>query len=121
MPENPQKKFHALVAEIDDGGVSGQLDDQLSELMRKTYDVAVSKGTTGEATGTLTLKLTFKVCANGEVGIDADYSAKAPKFPSALTRRWVDPKTAAILDKNPKQMALPLRDGIAPTSELRSV
>lgn len=122
MAENtPQKKFHALVAEIDDGGISAQLDDELQELMRKTYEVAASKGHGGSAVGTLTLKLAFKVTAAGEVEIDADHSMKAPKFPSAITRRWVDPKTAAILDKNPKQMALNLRDGIPSTSELRSV
>lgn len=122
MADNaPQKKFHALVAEIDDGGISAQLDDELQELMRKTYEVAVSKGHGGAAVGTLTLKLAFKVAASGEVEIDADHSIKAPKFPSAITRRWVDPKTAAILDKNPKQMALPLRDGLPTTSELRSV
>jgi hypothetical protein len=122
MPENaPQKKFHALVAEIDDGGISAQLDDELNELMQQTYDVAISKGTAGTAVGTLTLKLAFRVSASGEVEIDADHSIKAPKFPSAITRRWVDPQTAAILDKNPKQMALNLRDGITPNLELRSV
>jgi len=124
MPEkekDPQKKFHALLSELDDGTISAQLDGELQELLRKTLEVAVSRGTAGIAAGTLTLKLSFKVSAAGEVEIDADYSAKAPKFPSAITRRWVDPKTAAILDKNPKQMALNLRDGLPSTSELRSV
>lgn len=119
--EKEPKKFHALLSELDDGGVSAQLDANLSELMRKTLEVAVSRGQAGTAIGTLSLKIAFKVSASGEVEIDADHSMKAPKFPSALTRRWVDPKTAAILDKNPKQMALPLRDGIPSASELRSV
>lgn len=122
MSEKDQPKtFHALLSELDDGGISAQLDGELQELMRKTLDVAVSKGQAGSATGTLTLKLAFKVSASGEVEIDADHAMKAPKFPSALTRRWVDQKTAAILDKNPKQMALNLRDGLPSTSELRSV
>jgi len=126
MPEKePQKKdpkkFHALLSELDDGGISAQLDGELQELMQKTLEVAVSRGQAGTAIGTLSLKLAFKVSASGEVEIDADHSIKAPKFPSAITRRWVDPKTAAILDKNPKQMTLPLRDAIPTTSELRSV
>lgn len=115
------KKFHALLSELDDGGISAQLDGELQELMQKTLEVAVSRGQAGTAIGTLSLKLAFKVSASGEVEIDADHSIKAPKFPSAITRRWVDPKTAAILDKNPKQMALPLRDAVSTTSELRSV
>lgn len=119
-PKEAPKKFHALLSELDDGGISGQLDEELQELLRKTLEVAVSRGQTGTAMGTLSLKIAFKVYASGEVEIDADHSIKAPKFPSALTRRWVDPKTAAILDKNPKQLGLPLRDGLEP-KELRSV
>lgn len=119
--KEPVKKFHALLSELDEGSISAQLDDELNELMRKTLEVAVSRGQAGEARGTMTLKLAFSVSASGEVEIDADHSIKAPKFPSALTRRWVDPKTAAILDKNPKQMTLPLRDGIRTEAELRSV
>jgi hypothetical protein len=119
--KEPVKKFHALLSELDDGGVSAQLDEELQELTRKTLEVAVSRGNSGTAIGTMTIKLALKVSASGEVEIDADHSIKAPKFPSAITRRWVDPKTAAILDKNPKQMALPLRDGIASVSEIRSV
>ena len=119
--KEPLKTFHTLLAELDDGGVSGQLDAELQELMRRTLEVAISRGQAGNAIGTMSLKIAFKVSASGEVEIDADHSIKAPRFPSALTRRWVDPKTAAILDKNPKQMALPLRDGIASVSEIRSV
>lgn len=115
------KRFHALLSELDDGGISAQLDAELQELMHKTLEVAISRGQAGTAIGTMSLKIAFKVSASGEVEIDADHSIKAPRFPSALTRRWVDPKTAAILDKNPKQLGLPLRDGLAPTSELRSV
>ena len=119
--KEPVKRFHALLSELDDGGVSAQLDEELQELTRKTLEVAVSRGNSGTAIGTMTIKLALKVSASGEVEIDADHTIKAPKFPSAITRRWVDPKTAAILDKNPKQMALPLRDGIASVSEIRSV
>lgn len=119
--EVPPKKFHTLIDELDDGGVSAQLDGEMLELLRKTLEVAVSRGQAGHAIGQMTLKVTFKVTAQGEVEIDADHSVKAPKFPNALTRRWVDPKTAAILDKNPRQMALDLRDGLKPQSELRSV
>jgi hypothetical protein len=120
--ERPQQKtFHALLAELDDGSISAQLDADLQEVTRKTLDVAVSRGQAGTAIGTMTIKLALKVSASGEVEIDADHSIKAPKFPSALTRRWVDPKTAAILDKNPKQMALPLRDALPTPTELRSV
>jgi hypothetical protein len=120
-PKEPPKRFHDLLSELDDGGISAQLDGELQELMRKTLEVAVSRGQAGTALGSMTLKIAFKVSASGEVEIDADHSIKAPKFPSALTRRWVDPKTAAILNKNPKQMALNLRDGLPSTSELRSV
>ena len=119
--EKEPKKFHALLGELDDGGVSAQLDGEMQELIRKTLEVAVSRGRAGNAVGQMTLRLTFKVTASGEVEIDADHSVKAPKFPNALTRRWVDPKTAAILDKDPRQMALNLRDGLSPQSELRSV
>ena len=120
-PKEQPKKFHALLAELDDGGIEGQLDEELQELLRKTLDVAVSRGQAGEAVGQLTLKVNFKITAQGEVEIAADHSIKAPKFPSAVTRRWVDPKTAAILDKNPKQLGLPLRDGLPGQSELRSI
>ena len=119
--EKAAKRFHTLLSELDDGGVSAQLDGELQELITKTLEVAVSRGTAGTAIGTLTLKLAFKVSASGEVEIDADHAMKAPKFPNALTRRWVDRKTAAIVDKDPKQMALNLRDGIPSVSEIRSV
>jgi hypothetical protein len=119
--EKPTKKFHALLSELDDGSISAQLDEELTELMRKTQEVAVSRGQAGEALGSLTLKIAFKVSASGEVEIAADHSIKAPKFPSAVTRRWLDPKTSAILDKNPKQMALNLRDGLPAKTEMRSV
>lgn len=124
MPEKEPTKpktFAALVAELDDGSIAAQLDGDLHELISKALEVAMSRGQAGTASGTLTLKLAFKVTASGEVEIDADHSIKAPKFPSAITRRWVDPKTAAILDRNPKQMALPLRDGLAPATNIRSV
>jgi hypothetical protein len=118
--EKTAKKFHVLLSELDDGGISGQLDEQLTELIRKIQEVAVSRGVNGEAVGTMTLKVGFRVTASGEVEIAADHSIKAPKFPSAVTRRWVDPKTAAILDKNPKQMSLPMRDDLPPVTQLRS-
>jgi hypothetical protein len=120
-PKEPPKKLHTLLSELDDGCVSAQLDGDLEEMMRKTMEVAVSRGLAGEAVGSLSIKLSFKVSASGEVEIAATHSFTAPKFPSAVTRRWVDPKTSAILDNNPKQMALPLREGLPTTSELRSV
>jgi hypothetical protein len=119
--KEPVKKFHVLLSELDDGGIAGQLDGELEELMRKTQEVAVSRGTAGTAKGTMTVKLAFTVSANGEVEIDADHSIKAPRFSSAITRRWVDPKTGAILDKNPKQMTLKLQEGLKPVSDIRSV
>jgi len=122
MAENePVKRFSTLLSELDDGSTAAQLDGEMEEVIRKTMDVAVSRGMAGEAIGTMTVKIAFKVSATGEVEIGADHSFKAPKFPSALTRRWVDPKTSAILDKNPKQMTLPLRDGLGSVSEIRSV
>ena len=71
--------------------------------------------------GKITLNIAFNVSASGEVEIDSTYAIKTPKLKSALTRRWVDPKTAEILDKNPKQLGLNLRDGLPTASELRSV
>lgn len=119
--ENQKRKsLHVLLSELDDGGTSAQLDGDLEELMRKTLEVAVSRGQAGVAAGKMTIALTFKVTASGEVEIETSHTIKAPKFATAKTRRWVDPKTAAIIDQNPKQTALPLVDAIKP-NELRSV
>jgi hypothetical protein len=126
MPEKEQKpqtsqSFSQLLAELGDGEIIQQIDSELLELMRRTTEVASSRGVEGKAIGALSIKVTFKVSARGEAEIAADHSIKPPKFPSAITRRWVDPKTSAIIDRNPKQMALPLRDAIPAATELRSV
>ena len=112
--------FDALLAGLDDGGVVAKVDEDLVTLMRKTLEVARSKGQAGTAVGILNLKITFKVESSGEVEIRAGHTATAPTLPRALNRRWIDPKTAAIVDSNPKQMGLPLNDAL-PISDLRSV
>lgn len=117
----PRKKFDGLLSELDDGGVVSRIDEDLLGLTRQTLDVARSRGQAGSAIGTLIIKINFKVDANGEVEIHADHSTKAPKLPRALTRRWVDPKTLQIVDANPKQLGLALKEVPPVTSELRSV
>jgi hypothetical protein len=121
-PDKKQpRKFDRLLAGLDDGAVVTKIGEELLVLMNETLEVARSRGQAGHAIGTLNIKLAFKVEANGEIEIHADHSTKAPKMPRALTRRWLDPKTMEIVDSNPKQMGLPLRDGLPTTSELRSV
>lgn len=115
------RTFDGLLADLDDGGVVTKIDEELPTLLRKALEVARSKGQAGSAVGTLTLKLTFKVDSSGEVEIRAGHTTTAPTLPRALTRRWVDPKTAAIVDANPKQMGLPLRDGLPTPTAIRSV
>lgn len=115
------KSFDALIADLDDGAVVLKINDELKDLVRHTLDVARSKGQAGQAVGALALKLVLKVDATGEVEIRANYSTTMPKIPSALTRRWVDPRTGAIVDSNPRQPNLPLTDGIPSKSELRSL
>lgn len=121
-PNEPMvKSFDALLADLDDGQVVLGIDQELQTLMRQTLNVAKSKGQAGQAVGVLNITVGFKVDASGEVEIRATHSIKAPKIPSALTRRWLDPKTASIVEANPRQTSLPLRDALPPTSELRSV
>jgi hypothetical protein len=117
----PPRKFDSLLAGLDDGAVVTKIGEELLVLMNETLEVARSRGQAGSAIGTLNIKLAFKVEANGEIEIHADHSTKAPKMPRALTRRWLDPKTMEIVDANPRQMGLPLREALPTTSELRSV
>lgn len=120
-PQEPmEKSFDALLGDLDDGAIVACIDEDLKSLMRQTLAVAKSKGQAGSAAGVLDVKLVFKVDASGEVEIAAKYTTKAPTLPNAVTRRWLDPKTASIVDTNPKQMGLPLRDA-PPNSNLRSI
>ena len=118
--KSPPKEFDAILGELDDGAVVARIDAELPGLLRKTYEVARSKGQAGSATAALALKITFKIDASGEIEIRADHKTTVPSMPSALTRRWLDAKTSTIVDVNPKQLGLPLKDAL-PLSDLRSV
>lgn len=121
-PQEPLSKgFDALLGDLDDGSVVTGIDQELQSLMQQTLSVAKSKGQAGQAVGVLDIKLTFKVDASGEVEIRAAHSIKAPTIPSAITRRWLSPKTAAIVEVNPRQTSLPLKDGLSKPTELRSI
>jgi hypothetical protein len=121
-PQEPMSKgFDALLGDLDDGSVVVGIDQELQSLMQQTLSVAKSKGQAGQAVGTLDIKLTFKVDASGEVESRASHSIKAPTIASALTRRWLDPKTATIIEVNPRQTSLPLKDVLPPPAELRSL
>lgn len=115
------KSFDALLADLDDGAVVLKLTDELQDMVRHSLDVARSRGNAGSAVGKLTLNLVCKVEATGEVEMRATYSTTLPKIPSALTRRWVDPKTGAILDSNPRQPSLPLHDTVPQSPTIRSL
>jgi hypothetical protein len=118
--KSPPKEFDAILGELDDGGVVARIDSELPAILRKTYEVARSKGQAGSAVSSLTLKVTFKIDASGEIEIHAAHKTTVPALPNPLTRRWLDAKTATIVDSNPKQMGLPLKD-VLPLSDLRSV
>lgn len=122
-PEKQQpKRFHELLASLGYGSVVAQLDDELATLLKQTQECAVSKGNTGSASGTITVKLSISVTAAGNVAIKADTSHKAPKIPTEVTHRWIDPKTNEIIDHNPRQPDLPMRDGLGGTiTNMRSV
>lgn len=115
------RKFDALLGDLDDGGVVAKIDEELPTLIRKTLEVARSKGQAGKSTGTLSLKLEFKVDANGEVEIRASHTITTPTMPRALNRRWINSLTMEIVDANPKQTGFPFKEAPAPTAELRSV
>jgi hypothetical protein len=118
--KSPTMRFDRLLVELDDGGVVQKIDEELPSLMRKALEAARAKGQAGSAVATLSIKLAFKVDAAGEVEIRAGHTVTTPTIPRALNRRWIDPKTATIVNSNPKQMGLPLQDVLPPT-ELRSV
>jgi len=121
-PEKPQpRKFDKLLADLDDGGLVTKVDEDLATLIRKTLEVARSKGTAGKAAGVLNIKVTFTVEATGEVEIRAGHTTTAPTMPRALNRKWIDPKSMEIIDVNPKQMGLNFREAPEPAKELRSV
>lgn len=116
------KHFHELLAGLGYGSVVARLDEELTTLLKQTQECAFSKGTTGSASGTITVKLMISVTAAGEVAIKADTSHKAPKIPNEITRRWLNPKTAEIIDHNPRQPDLPMLDGLGGTvTKMRSV
>jgi hypothetical protein len=121
-PEKPAAKaFDRLLAELDDGGVVQKVDEELVGLVRKTLECARAKGPAGAAVGTLSLKLTFKVDAAGEVEIRAGHTVTTPTLPRALNCRWINPKTMEIVDANPKQLGLTFKEAPLPPTELRSV
>lgn len=118
--KNP-RKFHELLGDLDDGGVVDKIDEDLATLVRQTLKVARSRGPAGTAAGSLSVKLKFKADASGEVAIHVDHSTTAPKIPSALTRRWIDQRSGTIVDSNPRQTELPLREVPGNVSDIRSV
>ncbi len=110
------RTFGRLLAGLEDGELEAEATHKLHRL---TLELIKQAETQAKARGTFTIKLSLVADQGGTVSIDAAIDVKEPKPTRARTMMWLD-KSGSLLNENPKQTKLPLREVPAakPTREV---
>jgi hypothetical protein len=118
MSDAKVRTFGRLLASLEDGELESEATHKLARL---TLELIKQAENQGKAKGELTLKLKLSADSGGTVTIDGAVDTKEPKPLRARTHLWLD-KTGALLNENPKQTKLPLREvgPVKPTREIES-
>jgi hypothetical protein len=104
--ETGPRAFSVFLQQINHGETHSILGEELWGLVRKCEQQAIL---VGKGKGTLTLKLTVAIDQNGNATIEPDVAVKPPKPPRGVGRFWVD-RTGNLVNKDPRQQELPLRE-----------
>lgn len=87
---------------------SGDLNREITEQMHAlTKALQARASESGEATGEISLKLSFKALNNGRVEICAEAKIKAPGPHKTKEIRWLD-KNGRLAAEDPRQTVLPM-------------
>lgn len=105
------RSFAKFLSDLADGAAHAELSTELHGLVKALSDE--SDRTSRDAKGELTLKLRLSVAPNGTVTVNYDVAAKDPKPARSHGVFWVSPG-GNLVNENPKQAKLPLRDVKAP-------
>lgn len=101
------RSFAVFLRKIADGDCENQLSDELLTLMKAV--AAQSKQQVKAVSGTLTLSLKFVGDEQGVVNVAYDIKRAEPKPKRPKSVFWLD-KNSNIVDQNPKQLTLGMRD-----------
>lgn len=93
------KSFAVILGQCEDGQFLPELSERLQALSRA---LAIHAYSFGKATGSLTLTMRLSVEANGTTRIDTGVVVKEPTPARPASMFWQDPKSANLLNENPK-------------------
>lgn len=113
----PPKSFAVILGQCEDGLLLPDLSEKLQALSRA---LAVHAESFGKASGSLTLTMRLLVEANGTTRIDTAVAVKEPAPARPASMFWQDPKSANLLNENPKQQRLPLHE-VKPRQEAQDL
>lgn len=110
------RSFNIFLAELAEGEVHNDLTEELKKLVIAMRESAMANG--GKASGTITLKLGFKI-DRGAFVTTPDVSVKLPKRPPyPMSLHWSTPD-GTLTRSDPRQQNLAFRDVNVP--EARTV
>jgi hypothetical protein len=110
------RSFTQFLGEIEDGHLQNELTQTLQEVVGDLHNAAVNTG--GKSSGTLTIKLSFKV-DGGVIEVTPEVATKLPKVKRGRSIFWATPENN-LTRRDPRQRDLPLRDVTASSSTLRT-
>ena len=109
------RNFGVLLSQIDHGGFL----EELSEVNHQVNeDLAEYAKTHSKAKGTLTIVLSYEHDPEGKVLLKTELKTKTPKRTSATSVFWTT-KDGTLLNRDPRQMELGLRDASGPSQATR--
>lgn len=93
---------------LDNGAYHPTLLADIAKLVSEMQDFSRAFGGV-KASGTLDLKLSFRIDRFGQIDLEAGHKISTPKAPKSKGVAWTT-EDGGLTPANPNQMALPLRD-----------
>lgn len=112
------RSFTVWLAKLADGEADSNLAYELQQLMQRLDEEAHTRN--GRVKGKINLKLNFSVDETGIVGVGYEIDVKAPPRKTSPAVYWLD-RQSNLVEKNPRQQDLPLRDVGGGKREFRNV
>lgn len=106
---NPELRgLDPILGLMDNGSYHPMLMADIAKLVAEMQDFSRAFGGV-KASGTLDLKVAFKIDRFGQIDIEVGHTIKTPKPPKSKGVAWTG-EDGALMPANPNQMNLPLRD-----------